>query len=100
MPLGAYGLGLWKGICKGYEVFQKNVTMLVGRGDRVQFWKDVWVGETPLEAIFPTMYQLAGLKEGTILQHYALNGKEISWRLHLRRSLFDRETAEAAELMF
>lgn len=78
IPQGAYGSSLRKGIYKGYEVFRKNVTMLVGRGDKVQFWKDVWVGETPLNKAFPTMYQLARMKEGTVFQHYAHIGEETS----------------------
>lgn len=53
--------------------------MEVGRGDRVRFWKDVWVGEIPLETAFPSVFQLAGLKEGSVLQHYSINGDEISW---------------------
>lgn len=88
-PQGAYGSGLWKGISKVYEAFQNNVGLKVGRGDLVYFWKDVWCCEVALETAFPSIYQLAGKKEGLVQQHYTQNDDMISWQLHLRRNLYN-----------
>uniref|UniRef100_I1Q9W3 Reverse transcriptase zinc-binding domain-containing protein n=1 Tax=Oryza glaberrima TaxID=4538 RepID=I1Q9W3_ORYGL len=31
----------------------------VGKGDRVQFWDDVWCGEVPLSVIFPKLHNIS-----------------------------------------
>lgn len=43
-PNGPYGHGLWKGIFKGKEVFAKQLSFKVNKGDRVWFWHDPWFG--------------------------------------------------------
>lgn len=80
------------------EVFGNFVRMKVGRGDRVRFWKDIWCGEVSLEAAFPSIFQLAGKKDGSVHKHYILNDDRIIWHLHLRRNLNDWEIGEAMTL--
>lgn len=46
--------------------------MKVGREDQVQFWKDIWCGEVSLEVVFPSIFQLAGKKDGFVQHHYIL----------------------------
>lgn len=71
----------------------------VGKGDLVLFWKDVWCCECPLEAAFPTIYNLAGKKNGPINHHFTYSGDLVSWQLHLRRNLNDWEIGEVAAFM-
>lgn len=40
------------------EVSQNRIRLLVRNGNRVLFWKDKWVGESPLMESFPKLYML------------------------------------------
>jgi hypothetical protein len=37
LPQGAYGVGLWKGIRRGWDHFSSFVSFSVGNGERVKF---------------------------------------------------------------
>jgi hypothetical protein len=41
---GAFGVGLWKFIRKGWENFSKFLRYEVGDGSRIRFWHDLWCG--------------------------------------------------------
>jgi len=49
----------WRDLCKSYgeeeEVgwFHGAIGWKVGSGDNVRFWKDAWVGSSPLRDIYP-----------------------------------------------
>jgi len=43
-PVGAFGVGLWKNIRKGWETFFGFVRFEVGDGVRTKFWHDLWCG--------------------------------------------------------
>lgn len=40
-----YGLGVWKGIRKGWEPFVNYISFGLGNGLKVRFWKDNWCGD-------------------------------------------------------
>ena len=43
----SYGIRLWKEILKEISHLKLNCRFVVGRGDRVRFWKGNWCSETP-----------------------------------------------------
>lgn len=51
---GAYFRGrqqasqVWKGAVWGAELLRKGIIWDVRNGERVRFWKDVWLGSRPL----------------------------------------------------
>jgi hypothetical protein len=51
-PLGAFGVGLWKNIMKGWETFSGFSRFEVGDGSRTKFWYDLWCGDTMLKEFF------------------------------------------------
>ena len=43
----------------GDRWFQEEVRWKLGRGDKVRFWEDVWVGESNLKILFERLYSLS-----------------------------------------
>lgn len=54
----SYGVGVWKGIRKGWEPFKRCISFEVGSGEKVRFWKDAWCGDTKLRRVFPNLFNI------------------------------------------
>ena len=71
--------------------FQKEVHWVLGRGDKVRFWEDVWIGDTSLRSLFPRLYSLSANKEQTVEEVGMWEGLDWKWRLGWRRERFEWE---------
>ncbi|XP_030924785.1 uncharacterized protein LOC115951776 [Quercus lobata] len=60
---GAHRCGMWRSIKEGSEKFFSQILYNVGEGNRVRFWHDTWCGPTPLNELFPSMYDCSVSKE-------------------------------------
>jgi hypothetical protein len=40
---GSFGVGLWKHIRRGWDLFAQNVRFEVGIGSKIRFWHDTWL---------------------------------------------------------
>lgn len=58
-----FGSGVWKGICKGWEPFERLISFDIGNGSKVKFWKDKWCGEVELWRLFPDLFNVAADKD-------------------------------------
>jgi hypothetical protein len=58
-PLGAFGVGLWKNIRRGWEKFSSHTRFEVGDGSKVRFWHDLWCGDMALKEAFLDLYGIA-----------------------------------------
>jgi len=56
---GSFGVGVWKGIRRGWDAFATHVRYAVGDGSKVLFWHDVWCGELPLKTLFLELFLVA-----------------------------------------
>jgi hypothetical protein len=63
---GAFGVGLWKYIRKGWETFSRFLRYEVGDGSRTRFWHDLWCGDTVLKEVFPDLYGIARVKDALV----------------------------------
>ena len=61
-----YGVGLWKAIRKFGHIVSSRISFVVGNGQRVSFWKDIWCGDTPLCASFPSFFGLVDPKKAWV----------------------------------
>jgi len=41
-------------------------TFKVHNGDNVRLWKDVWLGERPPSAVYPTLFRIVRRKDDTV----------------------------------
>jgi hypothetical protein len=58
-PIGAFQVGVWKFIKKGWDSFSSFTRFVVENGSRISFWHDLWCGNTTLKVAFPTQYDIA-----------------------------------------
>lgn len=65
-PKGAYGTAIWKAIYTVFEEFRSNMGVKVGRGNMIKFWKETWCGNRTFKVAFPSIYRIAGKKEGLV----------------------------------
>jgi hypothetical protein len=88
---GAYGVGLWKGIRKGWDRFSHSISFSVGNGARVQFWSDVWCGDSTLKGAFPDLFSIAADKEAAVADYLMIRNGNIHWEVTFERNLQDWE---------
>ncbi|PON45885.1 Exocyst complex component Sec [Parasponia andersonii] len=93
----------WKAISSLYGEFLQHVQFKVGRGSRISFWKDVWVGNSTLEEAFPLLYGLSSLKEESISEFCTDSGLKYSastgWNLHFLRNGSEWEFPQLMDLI-
>jgi hypothetical protein len=88
---GAYGVGFWKGIQRGWDCFSHFISFLVGNGDRVKFWSNVWCGESTLKGAFPNLFSIAADKEAAVADYLMIRNGNIHWEVTFEQNLQDWE---------
>ncbi|RVW44756.1 putative ribonuclease H protein [Vitis vinifera] len=61
----AFVVGLWKEIMKEADWCWSNMTLKVGKGTKIRFWKDTWCGDVELARRFPLLFNVAAQKSAT-----------------------------------
>jgi hypothetical protein len=90
----------WKGLMRTKSAFFHRTKFIIGNGASTRFWKDTWLGETPLATQYPSLYNIVQRREvyvATVLQSHPLNiqfrrslvGNRWEVWLHLVRRLMD-----------
>jgi hypothetical protein len=64
--VGPFGVGLWKNIKKGWEIFSGFTRFEVGDGTRTRFWHDLWCGDTVLKEAFPVLFGIVREKDASV----------------------------------
>lgn len=90
-----YGLGVWRAIRTLWSKLQENSRIRVGNGIKTRFWKDNWLGETPLQDRFPDLMMLCSNPEVTVSECWSNHG----WNLNFRRHLNDWKVERVASLL-
>ncbi|XP_062075930.1 uncharacterized protein LOC133780066 [Humulus lupulus] len=95
--------GPWRDISALYEEYRRMVCFKVGKGDRIQFWEDVWLGDDSLKSQFPDLFLVSMAKNCVIKDLAVLDGEgsvgAIGWKFRFRKNLFDREVSIFALLL-
>lgn len=73
-------------MCWFKHLFKLGARFSLGRGDRVQFWLDWWLGDGPLAERFPRLFQISS--DPTMLVSQAF--EDGNWNVNFRRS-FDHD---------
>jgi len=64
-------------ICReggGNGWFLNEIGWILGRGDKVKFWEDVWVGNSNLKKMFPRLFSLS-LNQGNKVEEVGRVGR-------------------------
>ena len=46
-----------------FSRFKENISLKVGDGHKILFWRDKWIGEDSLMSVFPRLSSFASKKE-------------------------------------
>ncbi|RVW92209.1 putative ribonuclease H protein [Vitis vinifera] len=63
---GTIGVGVWKEIWKESDWCWDNMGFIVGKGNKINFWTDVWCEDTRLAQSFPHLYAMASHRNATM----------------------------------
>jgi hypothetical protein len=88
-PLGAFGVGVWKNIRKGWISFSRFTRFVVGDGSKISFWHDLWCGDTTLKEAFPALFGIARLKDAVVADNLELLGDSLQWNVSFIREAHD-----------
>jgi hypothetical protein len=93
---GSHGVGLWKYISMGWQVFRSHCSFVPGEGSRIRFWEDSWCGDRALKDAFPVLHSLASNKGASIADNIELSRGSIQWNIQFSRSFHDWEVKVVA----
>lgn len=79
-------------------VMLEGITNELGKGNKIFFWSDVWVGEETLKDRFPRLFILSSQKNHRVTQMGSWNGHVWSWSLLRRRGMFEWEKEQETEM--
>jgi mannosylglycoprotein endo-beta-mannosidase len=69
----------------------ENIVRSLGNGLSIRFWRDVWIGDSPLCLKFPRLYSLSMQKDVCVGELLMVEGDRRWWNLNWRRNLFQWE---------
>lgn len=72
----------------GSNWFNEEVIRKVGNEYETSFWKDIWVGNLPLYAIFPRLFSISTQKDAKVAKLWENGDEWGTWRLIWRRTPF------------
>ena len=81
-----------------FEIFIENAKLRVGDGSTIKFWKDIWLGNVPLQSAYPTLFRITVNKSEFLSDVLARFEQSQRWDFAFRRPLLGREVEVLAEL--
>jgi hypothetical protein len=93
---GSHGVGLWKYICMGWQVFSNHFRFVPGEGSRIRFWEDIWCGDRALKDAFPDLFSIASNKGASIADNMERSNGIIQWNIQFSRLFHDWEVEVVA----
>ena len=85
---GAYGVGLWKNIKKGWDNFRGFTRNVVGNGTKISFWHDL-CGNLVLKLAFLVLYGIACEKNALVADDLEVLGGSNQWNVSFTREAND-----------
>ncbi|KAF5178633.1 hypothetical protein FRX31_031782 [Thalictrum thalictroides] len=81
------------------DLFKKNVSCRVGKGERTQFWLDEWIGEGTLCVQFPHVFNISNAKNAVVADMLQFDQNGTRWDFQLRRERYEWEEEQFHQLM-
>ncbi|KAJ9700981.1 hypothetical protein PVL29_006352 [Vitis rotundifolia] len=88
----------WKAIAQVFQGFSLITRYVVGNGERIRFWEDLWRGDLPLGTQYPRLFRVVVDKNISISSVLGPS-RPFSWNLNFRRNLSDSEIEDLEGLM-
>ncbi|KAL6314020.1 hypothetical protein AAG906_011754 [Vitis piasezkii] len=97
--IGTIGVGVWKEIWKESDWCWDNMGFIVGKGNKINFWTDVWCEDTRLSQRFPHLYAMATYRDATVEEMWDQNFGQGGWNLRFLRDFNDWELEMIGNLL-
>jgi hypothetical protein len=78
---GSHGVGLWKFICMGWQIFKSHFRFNLGEGSKIRFWDEVWRGDRAHKVAFPGLFNIASFKEASIADNVERFNGVVQWNI-------------------
>ncbi|RVW78784.1 hypothetical protein CK203_050945 [Vitis vinifera] len=88
----------WKAIAQVFQEFSLFTWFVVGNGERIQFWEDLWWGDQPLGTQYPRLFRVV-LDKNILISLVLGSTRPFSWNLNFRRNLSNSEIEDLEGLM-
>ncbi|RVW68026.1 hypothetical protein CK203_064824 [Vitis vinifera] len=93
------GSALWhQAIAQVFQEFSLFTRYVVGNGERIRFWEDLWWGDQPLGTQYPRLFRVVMDKNISISSVLGPT-HPFSWNLNFRRNLSDSKIEDLEGLM-
>ncbi|RVW23293.1 putative ribonuclease H protein [Vitis vinifera] len=90
---------LWhQAIAQVFQDFFKHTRFVVGDGERIRFWEDLWWGDQPLKSQYPRLFRVVTDKNSPIFSILG-SARPFSWNFNFRHNLSDSEIEDLECLM-
>ncbi|RVW45036.1 putative ribonuclease H protein [Vitis vinifera] len=96
---GTIGVGVWKEIWKESDWCWDNMGFIVGKGNKINFWTDVWCEDARLSQSFPHLYAMASHRNATVEEMWNQNFGQGGWNLRFLRDFNDWELEMIGNLL-
>jgi hypothetical protein len=73
-PFGAFGVGLWKNIRRGWGNFSCHTRFEVEDDSEIRFWHDQWCEDMALKKAFSDLFGIAYAKDAYVAAHLEFFG--------------------------
>ncbi|RVW19550.1 putative ribonuclease H protein [Vitis vinifera] len=88
----------WKAIAQGFQDFSKYTRFIVGDGERIRFWEDLWWGDQTLKDQYPRLFRVV-MDKNIPISSILGSSRPFSWNFNFRRNLTDSEIEDLERLM-
>ena len=88
----------WKAIAQGFQDFSKYTRFIVGDGERIRFWEDLWWGDQILKDQYPRLFRVV-MDKNIPISSILGSSRPFSWNFNFRRNLTDSEIEDLERLM-
>ena len=88
----------WKTIAQVFQDFSKYTRFVVGDGEKILFWEDLWWGDQPLRSQYPRLFRVVTDKN-ILISSILSSARPFSWNFNFCRNLSDYEIEDLECLM-
>ncbi|RVW15726.1 putative ribonuclease H protein [Vitis vinifera] len=88
----------WKAIAQGFQDFSKYTRFIVGDGERIRFWEDLWWGDQILKDQYPRLFRVV-MDKNIPISSILGSSRPFSWNFNFRRNLTVSEIEDLERLM-
>jgi hypothetical protein len=97
-PLRPHGVGLWKNIKRGWDLFFSHTRFELGDGFKIRFGENMWCREMTLKEAFLVLYGSAHEKNAFVATHLDFSSGSLQWDVSFIQVAHDWEVDVLASL--